>query len=399
MRRVSQREFIEMLDSENTQLQEDIYIKKKSLLQRFFSDSKSLIESFSGTLNGDGNTIKNIPKKLFTYIEKESVVKNVTFDLSENRSDTVICETNRGTVKNCELIGDITIKQTEDESEKLGGLVNFNSENGTVTDCKTSVKIIGRNFLGGICGINKGEIFNCKNTGDIRGKGNIGGICGRNLGIIQDCKTKNSTISGEDNYGGICGFSKYTMIERCSVVDCYITHTQSNAFRSGGICGISEECTILDCILQNNTIEGKTGVGGICGYIYQGGIRNSKVKDTVTVDGNEKCGGIAGESARTRFKNIISKGSVKGGHKIGGVVGASDGKFINLLSSASVSRETKIYEEGTIGKFFGVSTDIETEQCYYYGNSSVHSLVGNLVNTDIKNTELSEQELSCIIGF
>jgi len=88
--------------------------------------------------------------------------------------------------------------------EQIGSICGV-LENGIITNCYTKGGLIsGTNYIGGICGENKGIINNSYSNITVRGTSFVGGFAG----ALSNATTKNSYSSG-DVYGlnNVCGFA------------------------------------------------------------------------------------------------------------------------------------------------------------------------------------------------
>ena len=191
--------------------------------------------SFLGTFNGDGHTVKGI------YID--------------------------GTDNNQGLFGYIG-KDRNGEIKNVGVVDSY---------------IAGGNRIGGVCGWNhSGKITSCYNTGSVKASGDnnneayAGGVCGLNNGPITSCynigSVTASSNSKDASAGGVCGHNN----SNNPITSCYNTGSvkasasNSNAY-SGGVCGrnggtitTSYNTGSVTASASNST----TYVGGVCGDYY-----------------------------------------------------------------------------------------------------------------------------------
>ena len=181
------------------------------------------LNSFIGTYNGNGHTIKG---------------------LRINNTDSF--------AQNQGMFGYI---DTDGKVEKLG-LIDVN--------------ITSRGYVSGIAGINGGTIQNCYVTGSVTSIGNtggIGGIAGNNYGIIRNCYNTGS-VTGVVTCGGIVGINS----SGGTIQNCYATNSVTSSGTSvdaGGIVGSNEGGTIRNCVALNEivTLTGTgTNIGRITGY-------------------------------------------------------------------------------------------------------------------------------------
>ena len=226
------------------------------------------IPYFSGTLDGNGYTVKN-------------------FRLEKNGSQMgfIRCTSVSAKIKNLNISGKVT---TSGSSKETGGIVGNNQ--GTIEKCSFSGKVSGKEDTGGIAGKNSGMITDCENSADVSGEHRTGGISGSNTGLIYKSTNKgsiNNTVlsteqpaikSGlslknfdiaeisEDDFlditdtGGITGFSEGSITE-CE--NSGIIGYDRTGYNTGGIAGRNIG-TVTTCT-NNGDVIGKKDIGGIVG--------------------------------------------------------------------------------------------------------------------------------------
>jgi len=170
-------------------------------------------------------------------------------------------------ILNCYVTGNLLGEQ------EVGGLVGYNHFS-TITHSHTIINIIGNgnNAVGGLVGFNNdaSTISNCYSVSNLSGNDDIGGIVGMNIySTIQNCYSE-CTITGHDCLGGLVG-------------DCYessISNSYSNGntiegnSKVGGLVGINISCPIINCY-STSSIVGNANVGGLIGYISYPDVQNS----------------------------------------------------------------------------------------------------------------------------
>ena len=119
---------------------------------------------------------------------------------------------NYGAITNCYAASSVT---GVDASYALGGLCGYN-DYGTISNCYATGSVTGYNWLGGLCGYNRGAINNCYAIGSVTGDNYLGGLCGRNYDTITNCYATGAVISEAGSYyvGGFCG-ANYDTITHC----------------------------------------------------------------------------------------------------------------------------------------------------------------------------------------
>jgi hypothetical protein len=104
---------------------------------------------------------------------------------------------NRGMITNSFSTADIN-----GTTISIGGLVGFNEFNGTISNCMFMGSVSGEEITGGLVGANGGRIFNCYSTGSVSGASGIGGLVGNCDGIVSNCF---STGRVQGSGGGLVG--------------------------------------------------------------------------------------------------------------------------------------------------------------------------------------------------
>ncbi|MDX1901138.1 MAG: YDG domain-containing protein, partial [Gammaproteobacteria bacterium] len=177
------------------------------------------------------------------------------------------------------------------------GLFGFVGTSGVVSNFTLTIsQLMGRDFVGGIAGYNKGTIQNyvVSNDNDITGRDYVGGIAGYNTGTIEDVTSSNNDIYGDDNLGGIAGYNTGT---------------------------------IDDSTSYNNNINGDTNIGGLVGENGTGGtvtdssstyndIITSSISTTGTligVNSRNNATYISSDTASNNTINSVSSGLAKVG--------------------------------------------------------------------------------------
>ncbi|MDF2843840.1 MAG: hypothetical protein K0R00_2266 [Herbinix sp.] len=153
-------------------------------------------------------------------------------------------------------------------------------QNVVVENCM----ITGKNFVGGLVGLNSGMLIYCEVNGTITANCkiqdedvSIGGICGENNGNINSCKSSgNLSANSTEQYsevrgGGIAGINNGNILNAQSSMDVNCSYTTSyanyNASYAGGIAG-----------KNTGVLNGCISTGIICSKIrgyndtYAGGI-------------------------------------------------------------------------------------------------------------------------------
>ncbi len=224
------------------------------------------IPIFCGSFDGADHTISGLDltqsgsiQGFFRYITDTASVKNLNLqgELSLQGSSSnvgILAGSNAGLIENCTVSGTLTGK------DYIGGLVGINLVTGTIDHCEVLGRITGNHFVGGIAGKNDGVIRNSSNHCEINITAqqnnvefsdisintmtgsesantvtDVGGIAGTNSGVIRTC----------ENHGPI-GYAHM-------------------GYNIGGIAG-SQVGYISECI-NFGDISGRKEVGGIVGQM------------------------------------------------------------------------------------------------------------------------------------
>ena len=206
------------------------------------------IDSFGGTLNGDGHTISGL-----------------NISSAEVRNGFIKVLDEGGTVKDLTVSGSVTCLNTGDcdkpTSKGTGGIVGYNA--GTIEGCEfygTVSQTQGYNmYVAGIAGYNVGTISDCKNYGDITATGTessvyVGGITGSNQGA--------GGISNCVNHGVIFGSVPNDNIHVDNIFGSN-PWDHSGAY-VGGITGYTaNDCKFTDCSNEGAAVGENANAGAV----------------------------------------------------------------------------------------------------------------------------------------
>ena len=133
------------------------------------------------------------------------------------------------------------------------------SNRGTIENCYNTGSVRSTNYYaGGVCGFNGygGTIKNCYNTGVVIGENRVGGVCGDNYeGTIKNCYNTGTVSGSNEGIGGVCGYSSYNS----AIENCYNIGTVSSLYGDGGVCGYNDDSTIENSYFLEGSAE--TGIG------------------------------------------------------------------------------------------------------------------------------------------
>jgi hypothetical protein len=171
---------------------------------------------FEGVFDGNDLTVSNLMIDatvshlgLFSSIETEGAVTNLNIENltllgGMNSYAGGLTGQNDGFIKCCSLTASMV-----SGGVFVGGLVGYNGNDGTVTDCYSNGLVTGEYDVGGLVGANYGNIMNCYSTISAIGGDSVGGLVGENGNVtcsVMDCYSTGS-VSGNDDIGGMVGLN------------------------------------------------------------------------------------------------------------------------------------------------------------------------------------------------
>jgi hypothetical protein len=161
--------------------------------------------SFNGFFDGGRHSIFNLMVRgednshlgLFGAIGRDGQVRNVVLRNAIVRNSRggsmtgTLAGESSGTIENCAADGYVEIR-----GSYAGGLIGSNIY-GVVRDCRADCITSGDHGIGGLIGSNRGTVSNCVTSGRVIGRYLIGGLASENIaaGEIIDC------ASSADLYG------------------------------------------------------------------------------------------------------------------------------------------------------------------------------------------------------
>ncbi|MDO5294025.1 MAG: hypothetical protein Q4F05_14895 [bacterium] len=359
------------------------------------------IPLFSGTIDGNGHTIKklkvNQPGSSSGFISAGTniTVKNIKFvevNISGRDAGAVIGFLDSSytsqittTISNCEVSGKI---QGEQQS---GGIIGKAYGGAHIKECVVTAELKGEN-AGGIAGqLSHGTITKSKYMGNITLSKDMYSI-GAGIAAILGERDKNSVIDGcevdakidmqdskESIAAGIVGDISNGTIRNCKVKGEIISQTIA-----GGILGRASKSTskvlIENCENSAQVTSVNTSIGfagGIVGDLYYDNTISS-CNNYGTVTGMGKYAYVGGITGRVDTKCTI-KGSNNYGKVIcetdstvvGGIVGHCrsfeknsllNNQLINCVSFGEIEAKEGGSIGGSIGKYANISA------CYYVQN-------------------------------
>lgn len=266
------------------------------------------------------------------------------------------------------IMGNVTLIAGNDGVSIQGGATDTgafigHAVNTTVKGVNSTLKVSGKNNVGGIIGYAEGnrkltynfvdaagsvqpdsrsnELSNLTNTGNVRGVSNVGGLVGyMNGGKLSNDEENRVQYKGSYNLGKITG----------------IDNGSDYSYNIGGMIGKAENATVggtKNTLINYNTVEGGYNVGGIVGS-----ISNNTTVANASNEGVVKANGFTidryiyhTDYTGSNWQN--NNEALPGTHKaevraanVGGIVGSSAGSELKDVtnkadvSSALVKKDT-----------------------------------------------------------
>ena len=277
---------------------------------------------FTGIFDGNGHAISaviiNTPASnyvgLFGNVGGIGQLKNLglkNINIAGKQYTGGLVGMNYGTITSCYATGAVS------GSTYVGGLTG-STTNGTITSCYATGAVSGSSNVGGLTGGTLGPIVSCYATSNVTGTGDrIGGLVGTNSGPITFCYAT-GTVSGISYIGGLAGTSAGV------IGSCYATgNVTGTGDRIGGLAGNTNN-PMISCY-ATGTVRGSRYVGGLAGY-------NNNPITSCYATGNVTClnnyaGGLVGYNySQGQVSGCYSIGTVTGTSYVGGLCGYTTGQ-------------------------------------------------------------------------
>ena len=362
-----------------------------------------------------GNTKDNAFKGKFDGLD------NSIFGLSIDNSDNKYAATGLFGFTDGAIMGNVTLIAGSDSVSIQGGATDTgafigHAVNTTVKGVNSTLKVSGKNNVGGIIGYAKedrsltynfadatgsvqpdsrsNELSNLTNTGNVSGVSNVGGLVGyMEGGKLSNDEENRVQYKGSYNLGKITGIDKGT-------------NYSSNI---GGLIGRAENATVggtKNTLINYNTVEGGYNVGGIVGSISSTNVANASNEGVVKANGyttdryifhtdyqSWKNYGTDMHEAKVRAANVGGiVGSSSAGSELKDVTNKAD------VSSALVKKSTNQdnpsgfdhYAAGNVGGIVGRAedsniTNADNVESNIRGAMNVGGIAGYFGSTDVNN--------------
>lgn len=368
-----------------------------------------------------GNTKDNAFKGKFDGLD------NSIFGLRIDNSDNKYAATGLFGFTDGAIMGNVTLIAGNDGVSIQGGDADTgafigHAVNTTVKGVNSTLKVSGKNNVGGIIGYAEGnrkltynfadaagsvqpdsrssELSNLTNTGNVSGVTNVGGLVGyMNGGKLSNDEENRVQYKGSYNLGKITG----------------IDNGSDYSYNIGGMIGRAENATVggtKNTLINYNTVEGGYNVGGIVGS-----ISNNTTVANASNEGVVKANGFTIDSyiyhtdyTGSNWQN--NNEALPGTHKVevraanvGGIVGSSAGSELKDVtnkadvSSALVKKDTSRndhprgfdhYAAGNVGGIVGRAedsniTNANNVESDIRGAMNVGGIAGYFGSTDATN--------------
>ncbi|MDD3403020.1 MAG: hypothetical protein PHQ72_06655 [Hespellia sp.] len=261
--------------------------------------------------------------------------------------------------------GDVTTAGTY-----LGSLSEINE--GTIKNCSvSSIGTSGRDYVGGIAGLNKaGAVIESTSFSGrtITGQNYVGGIAAENFGTIRSTLTfTNAVVSGSSQTGGMTGYNAGTVV----LAGTNTIRVSASGDNIGGVIGV-------------NT--------GILSY---GGAGKAGLTGNIT--GNRNVGGFIGLNQGGNVANLQNEAAVTSANgTVGGIIGADHSSPAATISSCDNRGIITATQSGNAGGIIGENKG-RIEQCSDYaqvnapngiggGIAGINDAAGTISSCDVKPT-------------
>ena len=323
------------------------------------------------------------------------------------------------------IMGNVTLIAGNDGVSIQGGNTDTgafigHAVNTTVKGVNSTLKVSGKNNVGGIIGYAKDDtgrtysvadaagsvqpdsrssyLSNLTNTGNVSGVSNVGGLVGyMNGGKLSNDEENRVQYKGSYNLGKITG----------------IDNGSDYSYNIGGMIGKAENATVggtKNTLINYNTVEGGYNVGGIVGsavnttvanasneavvkangyttdyYIYHTDYTGSNWQNNnVALPGTHKAevraanvGGIVGSSAGSELKDVTNKADVSSA-LVKKTTGKNDPTGFDHYAAGNVGGIVGRAEDSNITNANNVESNIR-------GAMNVGGIAGYFGATDVKN--------------
>ena len=337
-------------------------------------------KSFSGTFDGQGNTISGLYQNgtnvgLFGDVSDGGAVKNLKVTNSYFKGNGASGIISSGTSKGAtysNIYTNAIISNTTAETGGILGRAYGNSVNTkpVFTDCVVAATISGTTEVGGLVGRVAGKATTvtatgCSMTGTITAtEDNVGGMVGNirsgadsSVITITDCHVSGN-VTASKTVGGISGGIRAASVT-LNVTDCTVSgklNANNAGTNVGGIVsigyGTGYTFTATNCEISADIVVKNADIGGVIGWIGATGtntITDCVVTSTIS-GGTSYVGGFVGRigavSPVTIERSVFS-GTITATQSAGDGAGGIGG-FVGMVAAATEAKINQSVSEGTI---------------------------------------------------
>ena len=345
------------------------------------------LNTFSGTFNGDNNTISDL------WLNRPTDSVAGLFGIIEN-----------GKVSN--LIIELGNSNEPTNPNKAGIIAPASVSAG-----------VGA-LAGAVFGSDADTIKNIQVTrGEVQGTNYVGGIIGQTSGVnLADTFINRAKVTGTFQVGGVIGEMRSNICNGAVLIN--DNAAVSGGYYVGGVFGYYEETTgsvslIITGLSDVNAIQVKntgdvtaTGdaAGGVFGWLLASGTTIQDYGNTVNVSGNNRVGGIVGDASiiDINITRCYNKGFITAANdEAGGIAGIIGGDVSNVYNLGYISGKNAI--GGIIGTCMQLRPTDNLSYAYNAGKvastsgDTAYGIVGNVaaafnsvcLNFDTVTTQLS----------
>ena len=344
-----------------------------------------------------GNTSENAFKGKFDGLD------NSIFGLSINNSDNKKgAATGLFGFTDGAIMGNVTLIAGNDGISIQGGSTDTgafigHAVNTTVKGVNSTLKVSGKNNVGGIIGYAKddtgrtysfadasgsvqpdsrsSELSNLTNTGNVSGFSNVGGLVGyMNGGKLSNDEENRVQYKGSYNLGKITGIG-------------------NDSHNIGGMIGRAENATVggtKNTLINYNTVEGGYNVGGIVGSVENTTVANASNEGVVKANGFTIDSYIY-HTDNSGWKNNDDS-ALPGTHKaevraanVGGIVGSSAGSELKDVTNKADVSSALVKKTKTSGD--------HPDRFDHYAAGNVGGIVGRAEDSNITNANNVESNI------
>lgn len=317
---------------------------KGAIVVKITDNNGNTVGSYGGGITASINKNTTIYNCL-SNVESTNVKQLLSKEYSDNNVVGGLVGVLRGKIKSSEIIEH---KVLVGGGDNVGGLVGYcYSDSEIINQRIISGYVFGGNNVGGLIGYNELKLYGngihsnfFENSLDlVSGDNNVGGLLGCSTQELNSSAIYTHSINlveGKKNVGGLVGYGNINIFNQC--VKARVSGTEN----VGGVIGENKQniqIYIEQEVFNEVNVKGINNVGGIAG-INSGSIYDVFVKGTVEAT-EENGGGFAGiNNANAKIqnnKNGISKITVSGKNKIGGISGTNNGEIYNLSFGGEIN--------------------------------------------------------------